>query len=92
MATVAMVVFIDGGPRQWRLPLDGGMMTQSHHQQWHLWPMVVAAMVVVSVNCAAAVGAAATIHSLAFTALAKSPLPPPPSTAASIKDNCYCCH
>jgi hypothetical protein len=69
-----------------------GMMTQWHRQQWHLWPMVAAAMVVVVINCAAAVGAAATIPSSALTAMAKMPLLPPPSTAASIEDNCYCCH
>jgi hypothetical protein len=66
-------------------------MMQWHCQQWCLQPMVAVAMVVVIVNCAAAVGAAATIPSLAFTALAKMPLLPLPSTAASIKDDCYPC-
>jgi hypothetical protein len=49
-------------------------------------------MVVVVDNCAAAVGATATIPLLAFTVLSKTPSPPPPSTAASIEDDCYCCH
>jgi hypothetical protein len=93
MATMAMVVFVDGGCHQHRLPWDGGTpMTQWHCQQWRLWLMVAVAMVVVVVNCAAAVGATATIPSSAFTALAKAPLPPLPSTAASIEDSCYCCH
>jgi hypothetical protein len=66
-------------------------MMQWQHQQWCLWPMVAAAMVVVAVNCAAAVGAAATIPSLELTAVAKTPLPPPGSTAASNEDDCYLC-
>jgi hypothetical protein len=44
------------------------------------------------VNCAAAVDAAATIPPLMLMAAAKMPLPPLPSTTASIDDNCYCCH
>jgi hypothetical protein len=78
-----MAVVVDGGCL--------GMEGQWHHQQWRLWLMVAAAMVVVANNCAAAVGATATIPSLAFMALAKTPLPLLPSTAASIEDNCYCC-
>jgi hypothetical protein len=90
MATAAMVVFIDSGHCQWRQQWDGGTMTQLHHQQWFLWPTVVAAMVVVVDNCAEAVDAAATIPSLVLMAAAKTPSPPPPSTTASIEDNCYC--
>jgi hypothetical protein len=52
--------------------------------------MVAAMMVVVVVNCAVAVDAAATIPSLALMAAAEMPLPPLPSTLASINDNCYC--
>jgi hypothetical protein len=78
MAAAAMVVFVDCGHQQQRLPWDGGTMTQLHHQQWRLRLIVVVAMVVVVVNCAAAVGAATTIPSLALTALAKMPLLPLP--------------
>ncbi len=46
-------------------------------------------MVVVLVNCAAAVDATATILFSALTAAAKTPSPTPPSTVASIDDNCY---
>jgi hypothetical protein len=66
-------------------------MTQWHRQQWRSRPMVPAAMVVVVVNGAAAVGAAATIPSLAFTGAAKMPSLPLPSTVAIINDNCYRC-
>jgi hypothetical protein len=52
--------------------------------------MVAAAMVVVIVNCAVAVHAAATIPSSALTVAAKMPFPLPPLTVASIDDNCYC--
>jgi hypothetical protein len=88
MATVTMVVFVDSSRRQWRWQWDGGMMMQWHCQQLRLWPMVATAMVVVVVNCAAAVGAAATIPSSALTAAAKMPLPLLPSTATSIEDDC----
>jgi hypothetical protein len=54
--------------------------------------MMAAAMVVVVINCAAAVGAVATFPSSALTVGAKTSLPLPPSTAASIEDNYYCCH
>jgi hypothetical protein len=47
-------------------------------------------MAVVVVNCAAAVDATATIPSSAWMVAAKMHLLPPPSTAASIYDNCYC--
>ncbi len=68
-------------------------MTQSHWQQWLLWPMVVAATAVVILKCPAAVDATATIPSLAVsTAAAKTPLPLPPSTAASISNDCYRSH
>jgi hypothetical protein len=53
--------------------------------------MVAAAMAVVIVNCAEAIGAATTIPSSVYTVLTKMPLLPPPSTAASIKEDCYCC-
>jgi hypothetical protein len=55
-----------GGCHQWRLPWDGGTMMQWDCQQWRLWPMVAAVMVMVVVNCAAAIGAAATSPSLAY--------------------------
>jgi hypothetical protein len=64
-------------------------MTQWHCQQWHLLPMVLAVMVVVAVNFAAAVGAAATIPSPALTAVAKLSLLLLPSAAASINNDCY---
>jgi hypothetical protein len=66
-------------------------MTQWHPRQWCLWLMVAAVMVVVAVNCAAAVDTAATIPSLAMMPVAKTTLPQPPLTAASIDNNCYCC-
>ncbi len=48
-------------------------------------------MAVIVVNCAAAVDATPTIPSSALTAAAKTPLPLPPSTVASINNNdCYC--
>jgi hypothetical protein len=68
------------------------MMMQWHWQQWHLWTMVVAAMAVVFVNCAAAVDVAATILSSALMAAAKTPSPLPPSTVTSINNNCCHCH
>jgi hypothetical protein len=43
-------------------------MMQWHLRQWRLWQMVAAAMVVIILNCAAAVDAAATIPSLASKA------------------------
>jgi hypothetical protein len=49
-------------------------------------------MAVVVVNCAAAVDAIATIPSLALMVAAKTPLLPPPSTVASINNDCYCRH
>jgi hypothetical protein len=52
--------------------------------------MVAAAMVVIVVNFAAAIDATATILSLASMAAAKTPLPPLPSTTASIHNHCYC--
>jgi hypothetical protein len=52
--------------------------------------MVVAAMAVVVLNCPAVVDAAATIPSLASTALAETEFLPPPSTTASIGNDCYC--
>jgi uncharacterized membrane protein len=61
-----------------------------HWQRWHLWQMVVAAMAVININCAAAVDATATIPSLALTAAAKTTSPPPPSTVVSINNDCYC--
>ncbi len=64
-------------------------MVQWHWQQWHLQPMVVVAIAVVIVNCTVAVDATATIPSLALMAAAKMPLLPPPSTIASINDDCY---
>jgi hypothetical protein len=67
-------------------------MTQWHPQQWHLWPMVTVAMGVVVVNCAAAVDAAATIPLSVLMVAAKTPSLPPPWTAASINNNCYCCN
>jgi hypothetical protein len=82
-----MVVVIDGHRHQRRRWWDGVTMTQRHRRQWCLWPMVAAAMVVVTINCAAVVGATTTIPSLALTKAAKTPLPPLPSTAASIKDD-----
>jgi hypothetical protein len=54
--------------------------------------MVAAAMAVVVLNCLAAVDAAAIIPLLASMAVAKTPLPPPPSAAASIGNECYCSH
>jgi hypothetical protein len=54
--------------------------------------MVAEAMVIVVVNCAVAVDTAATIPSLTLMVVAKMPSLPPPSTAAPINDNCYCCH
>jgi hypothetical protein len=51
--------------------------------------MVAMAMVVVVLNYAAAVDAAATIPSSALTAAAKTPLPPLPWAVASIDDDCY---
>jgi hypothetical protein len=90
MAAAAMVVFVDGGRHQWRRWWDGGTMTQWHWRQWHLWPMVAAAMVVIVFNCAVVVDAAATIPSLLSTVAAKTPLPLLPLTTASIDDDCYC--
>jgi hypothetical protein len=52
--------------------------------------MVVAAMAVILLNCAAAVDAATTILSLPV--VAKMQLPLPPSTAASVGNDCYHCH
>jgi hypothetical protein len=49
-------------------------------------------MVVIVINYAAAVDAANTIPSPASMVAAKTPLPPPPSTAASIDHDCYCRH
>jgi hypothetical protein len=54
--------------------------------------MVVVAMAVVILNYPVAVDAAATIPSLALMVVEKMPLPPPPSTAASIGNDCYCSH
>jgi hypothetical protein len=51
--------------------------------------MVAVAMAVILVNCAAAVDATATIPSSALTVAAKTPLPPPPLTVASIDNDCY---
>jgi hypothetical protein len=65
-------------------------MTQWHWQQWLLRPMVVAAMAVIVLNCPAAVDAATIIPSLALMGVAKTPLLPPPSAAASIGNDCYC--
>jgi hypothetical protein len=76
MAAAAMMVFVDGGRCQRRRQWDGGTMMQWHLQQWLLWPMAVAAMAVIIVNCAAAVDATATILSLALMAAAKTPSPP----------------
>jgi hypothetical protein len=67
-------------------------MTQWHPRQWHLWPMVLAATAVLVINCAVVVDAAATIPSSALLAAAKTPSPLPPSNAASIDNDCYCCH
>jgi hypothetical protein len=64
-------------------------MAQLHWQQWCLWPMVAAVMVVIVVNCTLAVDATATIPSSALTAVAKTPLLLPPSTVASANNNCY---
>jgi hypothetical protein len=85
----------DGGLHYWRLlsmeaGWDGGTMMQWHRQQWHLWPVVVAAMAVIVLNCAAAVDAATTILSSATAAAAKTPSPLPPLTAASIGNDCNC--
>jgi hypothetical protein len=55
-------------------------MMKWHLQQWRFLPMVAAAMVVVTFNCAAVFDAATTIPSLALMATAKMPLPLPPST------------
>ena len=52
--------------------------------------MVVLAMVVVVINCAAAVDAAVTILLLLWTAVAKMPLPPLPSTVAAVEDYRRC--
>jgi hypothetical protein len=67
-------------------------MMQCRWQQWHPWPMVVVAIAVIILNCAAAVDAAATIQSLALMAVAKIPLLPPPLTASSIDGDCCHCH
>jgi hypothetical protein len=85
----------NGGLHRWQslsteARWDGGMMTQWHPQQWCLWPIVVVAMAVFVVSCAAAVDAAATILSLVSMAAAKMQLPLPPSTTASINNSCYC--
>jgi hypothetical protein len=92
MAAAVMMVFVDGSCRQRRRQWDGGMMTQCHWQQWCLWPMVAATMAMVIVSCEAAVDATTTIPSLALMAAAKTPSPRPPSTVASIDDDCYCRH
>jgi hypothetical protein len=92
MAAASMVVFVDGSFRQGRRQWDGGAMTQWHWWQWLLWLMMVAAMVAVVLNCPAAVDAVATIPSLASMAEAKTSLPPPPLTSASIGNGCYCSH
>jgi hypothetical protein len=68
---------------------DMGMM-QWHWQQWLLRPMVAVAVAVVVLNCPAAVDAANIIPSLTLMVAAKTPLPPPPSAAASIGNDCYC--
>jgi hypothetical protein len=52
--------------------------------------MVAAVMVVILISCAAVVSVATTIPSLALTAVASTPLPMLPSTAASIDNDCYC--
>ncbi len=64
---------------------------------WHWWqyllcPMVAAAMVVFVLNCLAAVDATTIILSLVSTVAAKMPSLPPPLTAASIGNDCYCSH
>jgi hypothetical protein len=64
-------------------------MSQWHWRQWLLRPMVAAAMAVVILNCPAVVDAASIIPSLASTAVAKTPLLPPPLATASIGDDCY---
>jgi hypothetical protein len=58
------------------------MMAQWHPWHWRLWPMVVAAMLVIVVNSAVAVDAATTIPSLALMVAAKTPSPLLPLTAA----------
>jgi hypothetical protein len=89
MAARVMVVFVEGDSCQQRRRWDGGVMTQWHWWQWLLLPMVAVAMAVVVLNCPMAVDAAATILSSALTVAAKTPLPPPPSNAASIGNDCY---
>jgi hypothetical protein len=64
-------------------------MTQWHQRQWLLHLMVVAMMAIVVLNCPVAVDAAAINPSSASTAVAKMPLPPPPSAAAYIGKDCY---
>jgi hypothetical protein len=54
--------------------------------------MVVAAMVVVILNCPAAVDAAAIIPSSALAAAVKTPSPLPPSATAFIGNDCYHSH
>jgi hypothetical protein len=90
MATMVMVVFVNGGHCQQRRWWDGGAMMQWNWRQWVLWPMVAVAMAAVVLNCPAVVDAAATIPSLALTAATKMPLPLPPSTTASFGISCYC--
>ena len=51
---------------------------------------MVAAMVAVVIDCAAAVHAAATILSLLLTAAAKTPSLLLPLTVAAVDNDCYC--
>jgi hypothetical protein len=90
MVVAAMAVFVDVGHRQRRRWWDGGTMMQWHLQQWHLRPMVAAAMAVIVINCAAVVDAVATIPSTVLMVAAKMPLPPSPLTATSINNDFYC--
>jgi hypothetical protein len=91
MVAATMVIFVDNDCYRGKQQLDGGIMTQWHPQQWRLCQMMATAMVVVVINCAAADDAATTFTSLALMVAAKTPSPLPPSTAASINNDCYCC-